>query len=105
MAERSTGLFLAVSAFILYIAGGVAAFGGIALIAFMGGRDLFGWGAARTIGYLSICIGAFLSIMGVLILRLVRNRTDCLVRQSAIRRQDPGTREPDRHHPSQGPLQ
>ncbi len=105
MAERSTGLFLAVSAFILYIAGGVAAFGGIALIAFMGGHDLFGWGAARTVGYLSICVGAFLSIMGVLILRLVRNRTDCLVRRSAIRHQNPGTHDPERRHPSHGPVQ
>lgn len=85
MAKKPTGLFLSITAFILYIAGGFVFFGGIALITLMGGRDLLGWGAAKTIGYLCLCVGASLSIMGVLVLRLVRNRTDYLLSQSAKR--------------------
>lgn len=81
MAKKSPGLFLSLTAFVLYIAGGVALFGGVALAAFMGGRDLLGLGDAKTVGYLLICSGAALSVMGVLILRLVRNRTDCLLSQ------------------------
>lgn len=85
MVKKSSGLFLSITAFVLYVAGGVGVFGGIALIVLMGSRDLLGWGAAKTIGYLGICIGVSLSIMGVLILRLVRNRTDSLLSHSARR--------------------
>lgn len=83
MTKKSSGLFLSITAFVLYLAGGLGVFGGIALIVLLGGRDLLGWGAARTIGYLGICIGVSLSIMGVLILRLVRNRTDSLISRRA----------------------
>lgn len=68
------GIALAVVAFAVYIIGGIGCFGGIALIAFMKGRDLWGWGDGRTIGYLLVCAGVCLSILGVLLMRVFRNR-------------------------------
>ena len=68
------GIGLAVIAFAVYIIGGIGTFGGIALIFFMKNKDLLGWGEGRAIGYLFLCVGLCLSIMGVLLMRLFRNR-------------------------------
>ncbi len=68
------GLVLAIMAFVLYILGGIGTFGGIALIAFMRDHDLFGLGEGRSIGYLFLCAGLCLSIIGVLMMRICRNR-------------------------------
>lgn len=72
MAKRGIGL--AVAAFAVYILGGVGVFGGLFLIALMSGKDLLGFGDGRTIGYLFLCVGACLSVLGVLLMRLFRNR-------------------------------
>lgn len=71
---KKQGLALGVTALVLYIIGGVATFVGLALIMFAGGRDLWGWGEGRSIGYLFLCVGLCLSIMGVLLMRVFRNR-------------------------------
>lgn len=68
------GIGLAVVALGTYIVGGIATFAGLGLILFMGGRDLFSWGDGRSIGYLFLCIGLSLSILGVLLMRIFRNR-------------------------------
>jgi hypothetical protein len=68
------GIQLGVAALVLYIIGGIGAFGGIGLIFIMKEQDLFGWGQARTIGYLLLCVGVCLSIIGILLMRLFRNR-------------------------------
>lgn len=68
------GVALAVVALALYIIGGVGTFAGLGLIVFMYGRDLWGWGDGRSIGYLFLCVGLSLSIMGVLLMRIFRNR-------------------------------
>jgi hypothetical protein len=65
---------LALVAFGVYIAGGIACFGGLALIFLMKGRDLWGWGDGRPIGYLALCVGLCLSVLGVLLMRIFRNR-------------------------------
>jgi hypothetical protein len=73
MAKRQ-GIALAIVAFGVYIIGGLGTFGGIALILLMKGRDLLGWGDGRAIGYLFVCVGLCLSIIGVLFMRVFRNR-------------------------------
>jgi hypothetical protein len=71
---KKQGIGIAVAAFAVYIIGGISAFGGMALIFFMKGKDLLGWGEGRTIGYLFLCVGACLSVMGVFLMRIFRNR-------------------------------
>jgi len=68
------GIALGVAALAIYIIGGIATFGGAALVVFMKGRDLMGLGDGRTIGYLLVCVGVCLSILGVLCMRIFRNR-------------------------------
>lgn len=68
------GWALGTSALIVYIVGGLSTFGGVGLIVFMRGKDLFGWGEGRSIGYLFLCVGLVLSVLGVLLMRILRNR-------------------------------
>ncbi|MFH1028021.1 MAG: hypothetical protein V1791_08470 [Pseudomonadota bacterium] len=68
------GIGLAIIAFGVYIFGGIATFGGLALIFLMKNKDLFGLGEGRSIGYLSLCVGLCLSILGVLLMWVFRNR-------------------------------
>lgn len=69
-----SGMKLGIAALVIYILGGVGVFGGIWLIVFMRGKDLLGFGAGHTIGYLFLCVGAALSILGVVLMRIFRNR-------------------------------
>ena len=71
---KKQGIGLALIAFALYIIGGIGTFGGLALILFMKNKDLLGWGEGRSIGYLFLCVGLCLSIMGVILMRVFRNR-------------------------------
>jgi hypothetical protein len=71
---KKQGIGLAVIAFAAYIVGGIGCFGGIGLVILMKGRDLLGWGDGRSIGYLFVCVGLCLSILGVLLMRIFRNR-------------------------------
>jgi hypothetical protein len=71
---KMQGIGLAVIAFAAYIIGGIGCFGGVGLIMAMQGQDLFGWGEGRSIGYLLLCAGLGLSVLGVLMMRIFRNR-------------------------------
>ena len=71
---KKQGIGLAVIAFTTFIAGGFGCFGGIGLILLMQDRNVLGWGNGRSIGYLLICVGLCLSILGVLLMRIFRNR-------------------------------
>ncbi len=68
------GIGLAVVALGTYIVGGIATFTGLGLIMFMAGKNLLGWGDGRSIGYLFLCVGLSLSVLGVLLMRIFRNR-------------------------------
>lgn len=72
--ESKAELVWAIVAFSLYVIGGLSTFGGFAMVVFMKGRDLYGLGDAGSIGYLLLCVGLCLSIFGVLIIRIIRNR-------------------------------
>ena len=72
--KRSYGLIWAVLALSLYVVGGLLIMAGLILIGVLGAQDLWGWGEARGIGYMAFGIGIFLSIFGVMIMRIMRNR-------------------------------
>lgn len=72
--KKLNGIKLGIVALTVYILGGMGVFGGIALIIFMRGKDLLGLGQGHTIGYLLLCVGTALSILGVLLMRIFRNR-------------------------------
>ncbi|MDY0270655.1 hypothetical protein [Trichloromonas sp.] len=72
---KDTDLILAICAFAFYIVGGLATFAGLGLFFFFGGEDVLGWGSGKALGYLSISVGLCLSILGVLFMRIIRNRT------------------------------
>lgn len=82
MAKKTPDFFLSIMAFVLYIAGGFGIFGGLALVFLKRNQDVLGWGEGKAIGYLLICIGLCFSVMGVLFLRFVRNRTNAFLIQS-----------------------
>lgn len=58
----------------LYVFGGLLIMAGLVMIGVLGAQDLWGWGEARSIGYMAFGIGIFASVMGVLIMRIMRNR-------------------------------
>lgn len=74
MEKRSRNLLLAGLAMAVYIFGGVGVMAGIVLIGIVGERDLWGWGQANSIGYLFFGAGLCLTILGVMIMRVMRNR-------------------------------
>lgn len=71
---KNRGVAGAVFALSIFILGGVFTFTGLGLIAFMKNTDLFGLGEGRSFGILLFCVGLISSILGVLVMRLVRNR-------------------------------
>lgn len=71
---KKQGIALAVLAFAVYIIGGVSTFAGLGLILFMRGRDLFGLGDGSSMGYLFLCVGLSLSVLGILLMRIFKNR-------------------------------
>ena len=63
-----------VFALTVFILGGVFTFAGLGLIAFMKNKDLLGLGEGRSFGMLLFCVGLISSILGVFVMRLIRNR-------------------------------
>ncbi|NJD91173.1 MAG: hypothetical protein FIA91_06630 [Geobacter sp.] len=72
--RKLTSMKLGIAALAVYVFGGIGIFSGIWLIVFRRGVDLFGLGAGHTIGYLLLCVGVAFSILGVLLMRVFRNR-------------------------------
>ena len=73
MAKRK-GIALGVAALVVYIIGGIATFVGMGMVVFMRGKDLWGWGDGRGIGFLFLFTGLCISVLGVLLMRIFRNR-------------------------------
>jgi len=67
-------VILSVVAIFVYIVGGIGTFCGAGLILLMRGKDLWGLGEGHTLGYLFVCVGLVMTILGVLIMRILRNR-------------------------------
>jgi hypothetical protein len=67
-------LILSIVAISVYIVGGLATFAGVGLILLMKGKDLWGLGDGHTLGYLFVCVGLVLSVLGVMVMRILRNR-------------------------------
>jgi len=65
---------LAGAALAVYLLGGIGVMAGLILIGVIGDRDLWGWGSASSIGYLLFGTGLCLTILGVLVMRIMRNR-------------------------------
>lgn len=59
---------------ILNILGGASTLWGVYLIAFKSGVEMFGWGDAKTFGYLFFCVGLCCVFAGVLLARYARSR-------------------------------
>ncbi len=67
-------LIISILAIVVYIIGGIGTFIGAGLILLMKGKDLWGLGEGHTLGYLFVLVGLALTILGVLIMRILRNR-------------------------------
>jgi len=74
MTQKWRGWILAGIALTMYVVGGVLIMGGLILIGVMGEQELWGWGEARGIGYMAFALGIVLSVVGVLVMRIMRNR-------------------------------
>ena len=74
MLRKTRALLLAGLAISVYLVGGVGVMVGMVLIGIVGERDLWGWGQANSIGYLFFGVGLCLTILGVLVMRVMRNR-------------------------------
>lgn len=74
MWEKWRGRLLAGMALTVYFLGGIGVMVGLVLIGIVGERDLWGWGQANSIGYLFFGAGLCLTILGVLVMRIMRNR-------------------------------
>lgn len=72
--KKASSIKLGIAALVVYMLGGVGVFGGIWLIVFRREVDIMGLGHGHTIGYLLLCVGAALSILGVILMRIFRNR-------------------------------
>ncbi|ACD95780.1 hypothetical protein [Trichlorobacter lovleyi] len=81
--NKDLSLILSILAFILYIVGGLGIFSGLFMVLVLKTKELFGLGTAETLGYLFLCVGACLSVAGVLTLRIIRNRTNQKLYQAA----------------------
>ena len=73
MASKWSGWVLAGFALTFYVVGGLLIMAGLIMIGVLGSQDLWGWGEARGIGYMAFGVGIVLSVLGVLVMRIMRN--------------------------------
>ncbi|HKL22001.1 MAG TPA: hypothetical protein VJ904_09360 [Tichowtungia sp.] len=68
------GWVMAAVALTAFVIGGIGVMAGLIMVGFLGARDIWGWGEARSVGYLFFLVGVCLSVFGVLVMRIMRNR-------------------------------
>lgn len=73
-AKAWRGWVMAAIALTAFIIGGIGVMAGLIMVGFLGARDIWGWGEARSVGYLFFLVGVCLSVFGVLVMRIMRNR-------------------------------
>lgn len=59
---------------IFNVLGGASTLWGVFLIAFKSGVEMFGWGDAKSFGFLFFCVGLCFVFAGVLLARYARGR-------------------------------
>lgn len=74
MKRTDTSWLMAGLALAIYVVGGLGIMSGLVMIGILGRQELWGWGEARSIGYLFFGVGIGLSVLGVLVMRILRNR-------------------------------
>lgn len=72
--KKKTGYALLYASLFLYLLGGAGVFSGVALIVLMKGKHFTNWGELGSLGYVLLCVGLCFTMLGVLFMRIVRNR-------------------------------
>lgn len=72
--KKKTGYALIYASLVLYILGGLSIFSGVALMVLMKGKSYGDWGRMDSFGYVLLFAGLSLTILGVLFMRIIRNR-------------------------------
>ena len=72
--KKKTGYALIYASLVLYLLGGVGIFSGVALMVLMKGKSYGDWGRMDSFGYVLLFAGLSLSILGVVLMRIIRNR-------------------------------
>lgn len=72
--KKKTGYALIYASLVLYILGGLGIFSGVALMVLMKGKSYGDWGRMDSFGYVLLFVGLSLTILGVLFMRIIRNR-------------------------------
>jgi hypothetical protein len=72
--QKKTGYALIYASLVLYILGGIGIFSGVALMVLMKGKSYGDWGRMDSFGYVLLFVGLGLTILGVLFMRIIRNR-------------------------------
>jgi uncharacterized membrane protein len=72
--KKKTGYALIYASLALYILGGIGIFSGVALMVLMKGKSYGAWGRMDSFGYVLLFSGLSLTILGVLLMRIIRNR-------------------------------
>jgi uncharacterized membrane protein len=72
--KKKTGYALIYASLALYILGGIGIFSGVALMVLMKGKSYGDWGRMDSFGYVLLFAGLSLTILGVLFMRIIRNR-------------------------------
>jgi hypothetical protein len=71
---KKRSIVVPVIALAVFVLGGLSTFTGLGLLAFMRDRMIFGLGDGRSMGVSLTIMGLIGSILGVLLMRLYRNR-------------------------------